>query len=81
MKTDLTFLTVNLIMAIIQSESIKFGKPVIQGTRVAVEDVTEAFYEMDRSIETIAEDFGLEKSQVEEALRYRENNMEPVVFY
>ena len=78
MKTDLTFLTVNLIMAIIQSESIKFGKPVIQGTRVAVEDVTEAFYEMDRSIETIAEDFGLEKSQVEEALRYRENNMEPV---
>lgn len=55
-------------MAIVQSESIRFGKPVIQGTRVAVEDVTEAFYEMDRSVEKIAEDFGLEKSQVEEAI-------------
>lgn len=57
-------------MAIVSSDSIRSGKPVIQGTRVAVEDIVETFYKLDRSVEEVAEDFDLDVEQVEEALRY-----------
>lgn len=70
MKTDLTLNRELMVMAIVKSEGIRDGKPVIQGSRVAVGDIEEAFHSMDRSVEQIAEDFGIGTSQVEEALRY-----------
>ncbi|MDY6788649.1 MAG: DUF433 domain-containing protein [Candidatus Nanohaloarchaea archaeon] len=57
-------------MTIIKSENIRSGKPVIEGSRVAVGDVVERFFELDRSIEQIASDLGISKEGVEEALRY-----------
>jgi len=56
-------------MAIVQSEKIRSGKPTVQGTRVAVEDIVETFYKLDRSVEQVAEDFNISREQVEEALR------------
>jgi uncharacterized protein (DUF433 family) len=61
-------------MAIIQSDKIRSGKPVVQGTRVAVEDIVETFYELDRSVEEVASDFDISVEQVEEALRYEKED-------
>ena len=57
-------------MAIVQSEKIRSGKPVVQGTRVTVEDIIETFYKLDRSVDEVASDFGIDKRDVEQALRY-----------
>ncbi|MDY6769838.1 MAG: DUF433 domain-containing protein [Candidatus Nanohaloarchaea archaeon] len=57
-------------MTIIQNEDIRVGKPVIQGSRVAVEDVVEAFYERGKSQEEVAEAYNISEEAVEEALRY-----------
>ncbi len=57
-------------MTIIQSDDIRNGKPVIEGSRVTVEDVVRRFFELGRSIATIAADLGLDEDEVEEALRY-----------
>ena len=58
-------------MAIVQSEKIRSGKPVVQGTRVAVVDIVETFYDLDRSVDQVAEDFNISVEQVEEALYRR----------
>jgi uncharacterized protein (DUF433 family) len=47
---------------------------VVQGTRVAVEDIVETFYELDRSVEEVASDFDISVEQVEEALRYEKED-------
>ena len=57
-------------MTIIKSDDIRYGKPVIEGSRVAVEDVVETFYSAGRSVEQISKDYGLTEEQVEEALRF-----------
>lgn len=57
-------------MTIVEDKDIRFGKPVIDGTRVAVEDVVESFYDAGRSTADIAEDFNVSEEEVEEALRY-----------
>ncbi|MDY6774096.1 MAG: DUF433 domain-containing protein [Candidatus Nanohaloarchaea archaeon] len=57
-------------MTIIQNENIRVGKPVIEGSRVAVEDVVESFYERGRSREEVAEAYNISEEEVEEALRY-----------
>ena len=61
-------------MTIVQSEKIRSGKPVIQGTRVTVGDIVDTFYGLDRSVEDTASDFGVEEEAVERALRYHLNN-------
>lgn len=63
-----------ITMTIVQSDDIRHGKPVIEGRRVAVKDIVERFFELDRSIETIASDLRIDKEQVEEALRYHHSN-------
>lgn len=57
-------------MTIVSSDQVRAGKPVIAGTRVAVEDVERSFYDASRSIDEIASDYGITVEQVEEALRY-----------
>lgn len=57
-------------MAVVRDQSIRDGKPVLEGTRVTVSDVAERFYKLGRSSSTIASDLGLSEGQVEEALRY-----------
>ncbi len=57
-------------MTIVEDKDIRFGKPVIAGTRVAVKDIVEAFYGAGRSTADIAEDFDISEEEVEEALRY-----------
>ena len=60
-------------MAIVKKEDVRSGKPVIKGTRVAVEDIYETFYELGRSVEEVSKDFNITEKEVEEALRYTEN--------
>lgn len=57
-------------MTIIQSEEIRVGKPVIVGSRVAVEDVVESFYGQGKSREEVAAAYNISGEEVEEALRY-----------
>ncbi|MDY6768822.1 MAG: DUF433 domain-containing protein [Candidatus Nanohaloarchaea archaeon] len=69
-------------MTIIQNKNIRVGKPVIEGSRVAVEDVVEAFYERGKSREEVAEAYNISEEEVEEALRYhhrtRHGEPEPI---
>jgi len=57
-------------MTIIQNEDIRLGKPVIEGSRVAVEDIARSFYEKGKSREEVAEGYNISEEEVEEALRY-----------
>jgi uncharacterized protein (DUF433 family) len=57
-------------MAVVRDQSIRDGKPVLEGIRVAVSDVAERFYGLGRSSSTIASDLGISDDQVEEALRF-----------
>lgn len=57
-------------MAVVKKEKVRSGKPVIKGTRVTVEDISETFYELGRSVEEVSEDFNIAEEEVEEALRY-----------
>lgn len=60
----------HVIRMITQSPKIRGGKPVIEGTRVTVEDVAKRFYELEMSEDEIAEALAITEEQVEEALRY-----------
>lgn len=60
-------------MTIVKDQDIRFGKPTVQGTRIAVKDVVETFYDAGRSVKEIAEDYQIEEKEVEEALRYHRN--------
>lgn len=57
-------------MTIVKDKDKRFGKPIIQGTRVTVKDIVETFYDAGRSVKEISEDFDIEEEEVEEALRY-----------
>lgn len=57
-------------MAIVKNEDVRAGKPVIEGSRVAVEDVVESFYDREKSREQVAEAYGITEKEVEEALRH-----------
>lgn len=63
-------------MAIVEDKDVRCGKPVIEGTRVAVEDIVETFFEVSRGVEEIASDFNVEEEEVEEALRYHHRHHE-----
>ena len=62
-------------MTIVKDEDIRFGKPVVKGTRVTVEDIAGSFYEAGRSVEEVAEDYGIEEEEVEESLRYHNREL------
>lgn len=70
-------------MVVVENSDIRGGKPVIKDTRVAVKDITDRFYGLGRSSSDIASDLGIDRSDVEEALRYYHDNMledkDPVV--
>ena len=57
-------------MAIIRDQDVRSGKPVVEGTRVTVSDVSEAFHNLGRSVSEVSEDYGVTEEEVEEALRY-----------
>ena len=57
-------------MVIVKKPGVRSGKPVIKDTRVSVEDVSETFYELGRSVEEVSDDFNITEEEVEEALRY-----------
>lgn len=63
-------------MAVVKSEDVRSGKPVISGTRVAVEDVVRSFYDAGRSVEEIAEDYEISFDEAEEALRYSRKDLD-----
>ena len=66
-------------MAIVRKKEIRSGKPIIKGTRVAVEDISETFYKLGRSVKEVSNDFNITKEEVEEALRYSKSNQsEPI---
>lgn len=67
-----------MVMAIVKDDSIRSGKPVVQGSRVAVKDIVESFYDAGRSIEQIAYDFDLSTEEVEDALRYHDKDLRKV---
>jgi len=55
---------------IIRDEDIRSGKPVVEGSRITVGDVTERFYRLGRSLEDISSDLGIEEEEAEEAIRF-----------
>lgn len=57
-------------MTIVQSEDIRVGKPVIAGSRVAVEDIVESFYQQGKGQAEVAAAYNISEEEVEEALRY-----------
>lgn len=64
-----------MTMVVVRDSGIRGGKPVIKGTRVAVKDIVDRFYGLGRSSSDIASDLGIDRSDVEEALRYYYDNM------
>jgi len=66
-------------MTISKTQDVRSGKPVIKGTRVTVEDISETFYNLGRSVSEVSEDFGIKEEEVEEALRYSQSKQsEPI---
>lgn len=61
-------------MPIVRNDEVRSGKPVVKGTRVAVQDIVDTFYQVGRSVDEIAEDFGISEHEVEEALRYHKDS-------
>jgi len=61
---------------IVEDKDVRFGKPCIAGTRITVQDIVESFYQAERSVEQIAEDFGIAEQDVEDALRYNRNTQQ-----
>lgn len=60
-------------MAIVKKKEVRSGKPVIKATRVTVEDISETFYKVGRSVREISDDFSITEEEVEEALRYTQS--------
>lgn len=63
-------------MTIVMQEDIRDGKPVLEGTRVAVEDIVEGFYTVGRGIDELSDDYSISTEEVEEALRYHKHSSE-----
>ena len=57
-------------MTFVKDKEIRSGKPVVKGTRVTVEDISETFYELGRSVKEVSKDFNITEEEVENALRY-----------
>lgn len=55
--------------AVVIDPQISFGKPVLTGTGIPTSIVTER-YKAGESVDELAEDYGLSRLQIEEALRY-----------
>jgi len=49
---------------------IRFGKPCIQGTRIAVIDIVNCYLKMKESLEKIAKDYDLSLASVHAAMTY-----------
>ncbi len=56
------------------SPEVRFGKPCIAGTRIAVEDVAVAYLHKGESLEKIAIDYNLSLASVYAAVAYYYNN-------
>jgi|APHM01.1.fsa_nt_gi Protein of unknown function (DUF433). len=55
---------------IVRKNGVRSGKPVIEGSRVTVKDVADRFYDLDRSLDSISSDLGIDRDEAEEALRF-----------
>ncbi|NEP60293.1 MAG: DUF433 domain-containing protein [Symploca sp. SIO2G7] len=57
---------------------IRFGKPCIKGTRIAVIDIVNCHLRMEESLETIAKDYDLSLASVHAAMAYYYDNREEI---
>lgn len=55
---------------IVETQGVVGGKPRIEGTRIRVIDIVDAYEQLDYSIEKIAYEYGISVPQVLEALKY-----------
>lgn len=60
------------------SPEIRFGKPCIAGTRIAVEDVAVVYLHQGESLEKIALDYDLSLASVYAAIAYYYDNQEEI---
>lgn len=61
---------------IVSTDGVVGGEPRIEGTRVQVEDVVNAYRDLDWGIERISSEYDLKVQSVLEALKYYYDNME-----
>ncbi len=57
---------------------IRFGKPCIKGTRIAVIDIVNRYLEMEESLEDIAQDYNLSLASVYSAMAYYYDHREEI---
>lgn len=57
---------------------IRFGKPCITGTRIAVIDIASRYQEMEESLEDIAQDYNLSLASVHAAMAYYYDHREEI---
>ena len=57
---------------------IRFGKPCISGTRVAVEDIAIMYLKLGDSLEEIAQEYNLSLASVYAAIAYYYDNQEEI---
>ncbi|MEL7037543.1 MAG: DUF433 domain-containing protein [Cyanobacteria bacterium J06592_8] len=57
---------------------IRFGKPCIKGTRIAVIDIANRYLRMKETLEEIATDYSLSLASVHAAMAYYYDNQEEI---
>ena len=57
---------------------IRFGKPCIKGTRIAVIDIANRYLKMEESLEDIAKDYNLSLASVYSAMAYYYDHREEI---
>ncbi len=62
---------------IIQDPDIRFGKPVIKGTRISVYDILEAL-KRGQTIDEIAEEFKISKEDMIKAIEFVEEKLNEI---
>lgn len=60
------------------NQDIRFGKPCITGTRIAVIDIAIRYREMDETLEDIANDYNLSVAEVYSAMAYYYDHQEKI---
>ncbi|MEF8874938.1 MAG: DUF433 domain-containing protein [Candidatus Thermoplasmatota archaeon] len=70
--------TIEKKVKIVSTEGTVGGKPRIDGTRISVVDVVQAYEQLDYTIEKIAYEYGISVPQTLEALKYYYENPEEI---
>ncbi|MFW6048459.1 MAG: DUF433 domain-containing protein [Candidatus Natronoplasma sp.] len=70
--------TIEKKVKIVSTKGTVGGKPRIDGTRISVVDVVQAYEQLDYTIEKIAYEYGISVPQTLEALKYYYENPEEI---